>query len=161
MSLKLWIATAFDPVYGNGGWAYVRADAAGLSGKAGGERRTTAGALGPLAIAAALADVDLKTPLTVYASPALAAGLAALPAWAAAGWRTDDNEPVPDRAQWEPLLPKLGARPLTVLAAPPGPNTPTAFCAAWAELGRDKAKATGKPFASAIPKPNLSKVKGL
>ena len=161
MTLRLWIATAFDPVYGNGGWAYVRADAAGLSGKAGGERRTTVGALGPLAIAAALADADSKAPLTIYAAPALAEALAALPGWSAAGWRTDDNEPVPDRAQWEPLLPKLGARPLTVLAAPKGTDTPTAFCAAWADLGRDKAKATGKPFASAIPKPNLSKVKGL
>lgn len=159
--MKLWIATAFDAVYGNGGWAYVRADAQGLTGKAGGERRTTAGALGPLAIAAALADADMKAPLTLYAAPALAAALSALPGWAAAGWRTEDSEPVPYRAQWEPLLPRLGARPLTVLPAPAGADTPTAFCAAWAELGRDKAKATGKAFASAIPKPNLAKVRGL
>ncbi|WP_304192286.1 hypothetical protein [Phenylobacterium aquaticum] len=161
MSVRLWISTLFDPVYRCGGWAYVRANGADLTGQAGGQRQTTAGGLAPLALAAALADLDPKAALTLHASPAVRAVLAALPAHVAAGWRTPDNEPVPDAELWKALLPKLGARPLTVLAAPEGKLNPTAFAVAWAELGRDKAKASGKPFASSIPKTNLAKVKGL
>lgn len=161
MSVRLWVSTLFDPVYRCGGWAYVRADGAELTGQAGGQRQTTAGGLGPLALAAALADLDPKTPITIHAAAPLRAAITALPGHVAAGWRTPDNEPVADADLWKLLLPKLGARPITVLPAPEGKINPTAFADAWAELGRDKAKASGKAFAAAIPKTNLAKVKGL
>ena len=47
-----------------------------------------------------------------------------------------------------------------VRTQPADARTPAGFAAAWAELARDKAKTKGT-FKNPIPRPNLTKVRGL
>ena len=59
---------------------------------------------------------------------------------------------------WAQLATALKGRTVTLGTSEPSVGSPAAFAQAWADLARDKAKAAG-PFASAIPKPNLAKLK--
>lgn len=67
------------------------------------------------------------------------------------------DAPTEDLDLWAQLLTAARGRALTFAAAPRGPRTAAAFLGAWAEVGQDKAKTTGR-FSAAIPKSNLAKL---
>jgi hypothetical protein len=147
--IRLWVETSHHTAFRCGGWAFVRADRGGIAGKAGGERNVSAASTARDALLQALsglpagASIQLTTasPLILRA-PALAAAAA-------------DQGPPEDAAVWASLQPALAAYAITFEAAPAAPRTPPAFTAAWAEQGRDKAKARGA-FAAVIPRSNLA-----
>jgi hypothetical protein len=137
--IALWIHGTCNPALRCGGWAWVRQIGAGLAGSdlagsAGGDRGVTDPVPMVLAaLASALADLPKTAsgPLTIHAQSAAAAQAV--------------------RAALAQL-----SRPASVAVAQPEPRTPAAFAGAWAELARDKAKATGA-FSNPIPKTNLAK----
>jgi hypothetical protein len=161
---SVWICAAFHPTYLCGGWAYVQDAQGQVTGAAGGERRTTASRMALTGLAAALrglppcksatatAPVDIRT-----TSPDLALFAEIL---AGLGEQTPAAPPETDLDIWARVISASTGRRLALTLMDPGPNTPLAFAAAWAELARDKAKATG-PFTASIPKTNLAKVAGL
>jgi hypothetical protein len=71
-----------------------------------------------------------------------------------AGFADGKDPPAENLDLWAQVSAALKAVRIVPTAAVAG--TPVAFATAWAELARDKAKATGG-FRSAIPKPNLAK----
>lgn len=159
--VRVWIAAAFYPVYRCGGWALVRNVQGVVSGMAGGERHSTgmrvalAGlAAGLQGLPAAADAIEIQT-----TSPELAALAAFLSAPQAPGAKPPGDDGA-DLDFWAQILTAAKGRRLSVVAVAPQPKTPAAFAGAWADLARDKAKATG-PFTAAIPKPNLAKVQGL
>jgi hypothetical protein len=79
---------------------------------------------------------------------------------ASLGASTRAAGPEEDLDLWAPILTASAGRRLSLSIAPAAAATPLGFAAAWAELSRDKAKATGA-FTAAIPKPNLAKAQGL
>lgn len=146
----LWLELSHHPAFRVGGWAFVRRNPDGvLSGWAGGERRVTAERTALLALLAALKDV--RGPARVLtAAPAIAA----IPGRIAAAQGGEDP-PTEDLDLWAQAMTALGRGDIE-LARAAADDRPSAFAAAWAELGRDRAKDKG-PFTSAIPKPNLAK----
>ena len=156
--IKIWTCAAFSPVYRCGGWASVRFSQGQASGAAGGERNATASRIALAGLVAALRDlppgeaVDIRT-----TSPELAAFADIL---AGLGTQAQAEAPIDDLDLWAQILAASAGRRLTMARVRLAPTTPTAFANAWAELARDKAKATGS-FTSAIPKPNLAKIPGL
>ncbi len=162
---RIWHCAAFFPVYRCGGWAFVRQSQGVLTGAAGGDRHATARRVSLLGLLAALKDLPPLTPadgqspirvqtnsLDLYAyADFIAEGLQA---------HGQDSAPVDDLDLWAEIALAARGRRLTLARAPMQANTPIAFAAAWAELGRDKAKATG-PFAAPIPRTTLAKVQGL
>jgi len=156
--VKIWLSAAFLPVYRCGGWASVRVSDGQRSGLAGGERNTTASRVALSGLVAALRDlppgavVDVRT-----TSPELAPFAAVI---ASLGTQTPAAAPEDDLDLWARIIAASAGRRLSLVRTPVDPAAPTAFAHAWAELARDKAKATGA-FTSAIPKPNLAKVQGL
>ena len=139
--LNIWLEISHHTAFRIGGWAFVRAEAGGLSGQAGGERRLEAERTALLALLAALAGV--KGPATVATSSPL---VAAIPARLAA-----DPPPADNLDLWAQARAALAAGPVRIVRAPANP-----FCASWADLARDRAKDKGA-FSSAIPKANLAK----
>lgn len=161
MSLRLWTCADHHTAFRCGGWAWVRADGAELTGQAGGTRNTTAGRNLLEGLSAALAALPPAGEVAIHTCEAnLAKALTALPQIAAGGWKDVKGEPLADADLWQAIAARLSQRGYTAHHAPPAPGTPMAFAAAWADLARDKAKSHG-PFASAIPKPNLAKIQGL
>ena len=154
MSTRLWLGVLFDPIYRCGGWAVVRQGAEGALGHAGGLRQTDPGALAAAALEAGLKGVE--GPVALVLGKDLAGPVSSLAVWAKAGWTEADGAPVAEG--WKALAARLSGRSASLMRAPDGANA--AFVAAWAELGRDRAKAQG-PFTAAIPKPNLAKLTGL
>ncbi|MDB5465472.1 MAG: hypothetical protein JWQ46_234 [Phenylobacterium sp.] len=150
--VRIWIEASHHTAFGCGGWAFVRAEGAALSGVAGGERHTRAERMGLAGLAAALQGLPKSATLEIHTSDAVAAGVARRIAGIAAG----EDPPTEDLDLWAQITAALKDRQARVLKVAVEPRTPGSFAAAWAELARDKAKATG-PFASAIPKPNLAK----
>lgn len=148
----VWIELSHHAAFRVGGWACVRREPDGaLSGYAGGERRVASERTALLALLAALRDV--RGPARVLTAAPL---IAAIPVRIAAAQAGEDR-PSEDLDLWAQAMTALaGAGGGVVIArAAPGDRT-SAFAAAWAELGRDRAKDKG-PFVSAIPKPNLAK----
>lgn len=144
-STHIWVETSHHPAFRCAGWAFVRQDGAELSGAAGGERHVTP----ERAVLAGLAEA-LKG-LAAGAAVEVRTGnrqIAALPG-RIAGFAAGEDPPAEDLDLWAQLSTAL--KTVRIVAAPPN-----AFAAAWAELARDKAKATGG-FRSPIPKPNLAK----
>ena len=148
--VRLWIETSHHAAFRCGGWAFLVHDGKGLSGMAGGDRNITpernvlAGLTQALKDAPAGAAVQVSSAnAAITTLPRKMAGFAAEP-------------PLLDLDLWAQISTALGARTVTFAAAANQPKTPTAFAAAWAELARDKGKATG-PFKSAIPRTNLAK----
>ena len=148
--VRIWIETSHHAAFRCGGWAFVLHDGKGLSGMAGGERGVTPERTALAGLAQALKDAPAGAAVQVAsANPAITAltrRMAGFPA----------EPPLLDLDLWAQLSTALKARPVTFAVALVEPKTPTAFAAAWAELARDKAKATG-PFKSAIPRTNLAK----
>jgi len=162
--IRIWICAAYHAVYHCGGWATVRISQGVASGVAGGERHTTASRTALAGLAAALRDLPVAgegapgqpifiqtTSVELAAFATVLAGLGA-PSQAAA--------PDEDLDLWAQIVVGARGRSLELVHALLEPGGPSAFVSAWADLARDKAKASG-PFTAAIPKPNLAKLPGL
>jgi hypothetical protein len=156
MTVNIWTAAAYHTAFRCGGWAYVREGAPELAGAAGGDRNTTLEQMAFAGLAAALktlpkADkpVQVHTPHTelVGLSSHLKTGV------------TPKDLSAEVQGAWLTILQLAAARPIEIVYSPPVVKTPIAFAFAWAELARDKAKASGH-FISPIPKPNLAKMPG-
>jgi hypothetical protein len=152
--IQLWLCAVFDPAHRCGGWAFVRPGA----GAAGGERYSTASrialaglAAGLRALPAGAAAVEVRTDSVELA------GFARL---IASLGRPVDQPPEDDLDLWAQITSLSAGRRIGLVRAPRDAATPIGFAAAWAELARDKARASGA-FTAAIPKANLAKVPGL
>jgi hypothetical protein len=161
---SVWICAAFHPTYLCGGWAYVRDGQGQVTGAAGGERRTTAGRMALAGLAAALRGLAPARPASGLSpvhiqtdSPDLARFEEVL---AGLGQSTPNVPPEADLDLWAQIISASAGLRLTLARKTLDANSPLAFATAWAELARDKAKATG-PFAAMIPKTNLAKVASL
>lgn len=143
--VRVWIAAAYHPAFLCGGWAAVRLTAGQVAGAAGGERRTTAERMALAGLAWALGDLPPGGAVEVLTT---SPGLAALAVAA--------EPPETDADLWKQVRSAAQGRRLSIVQASAKTGEPLAFATAWAELSRDKAKATG-PFAAAIPKANLAK----
>jgi hypothetical protein len=157
MTVRVWTCAAYLPIYQCGGWAYVREGRTGLEGAAGGDRHTTLELMVFAGLAAALKTLPKgDTPVAIYTPHTELVGLAR---HLVAGTQPDDLsaevQPV-----WAIVLALAANRPMRLIHMAAEARTPIAFTLAWAELARDKAKATGH-FLNVIPKPNLAKVPGL
>ena len=154
--IRIWARSSHHAAFRCGGWAWVRDDAEPV-GQAGGERNTTAPRMALAALVAALKEAP-KGPLALdLADPAFARAVRRLvqgPAF------TAEEAPTEDLDLWAPLTKALAGRSVTLapIVAEAFKGSPAAFAEAWAELARDKAKAAG-PFAAAIPRANLAKLK--
>lgn len=130
------------------GWAYVVAgDPA--SGAAGGRRRVGAWTGAAAALSAVL---QAGGGLVLTAHPRIAGLIAAV----RAGAPPEGLEPA-DLAAFDQLLKLAAGQPLGFQPTRAAPGGAAAFCAAWAELARDRAKAKGD-FTAPIPKPNLARL---
>jgi hypothetical protein len=156
MTVNIWVAAAHHAAFRCGGWAYVREGAPELTGAAGGDRNTTLEQMAFAGLAAALKTLPkAATPVQVHTPHPELVGLSDH-----LKTRTtpkDLSEEV--HSAWMVIVHLAVARPIQIVYAPPLARTPIAFALAWAELGRDKAKASGH-FISPIPKPNLAKMPG-
>jgi ribonuclease HI len=154
--IQIWLSAAHLPVYRCGGWASVRVDQGQRSGLAGGERNTTAGRIALAGLAAALRDLPPAAAVEIQTTSAELAAHAGV----IAGHGPQTQPPTENLDLWAEIIAASAGRRLTLVHAPAATGTPLRFAAAWAELSRDKAKATGA-FTAAIPKPNLARVVGL
>ncbi len=153
--VRLFVETVYHPAFRFGGWGLVRAAGAVLSGAAGGERSMTAARIDLMDLIAALDGLAAGEAVVVQsANPGVIGAARRLAAPPPAG---SEDAPTDDLDLWARALTAVQGRALTVKAAVREPRTPAAFCFAWAEVGRDKAKmnAQGK-FSAAIPKVNLA-----
>jgi ribonuclease HI len=150
--ITLWLEISHHAAFRVGGWAYVRREPEGaVLGYAGGERRIDAERATLLGLIAALKDTRGATPVQIRtASPRVAAIPARLKA-AQAG----EEAPSENLELWAQLATALSAAPIEVVAGA-AEDRAAGFAAAWAEVGRDRAKDKGN-FTAAIPKPNLLK----
>ena len=149
-AVRIWVETTHHAAFRCGGWAFVRKDPGGLSGAAGGDRSVTPERAMLAGLAEALKGLTVGASVEVRSSNAR---IAALPA-RIASFGSGVDPPTENLDLWAQLTTAL--KSVRIVGAVNSPGTPSAFAAAWAELARDKAKATG-PFRSAIPKPNLLK----
>ena len=148
--VRIWIETSHHAAFRCGGWAFVLYDGKGLSGMAGGDRSVTPERTVLAGLAQALKDAPAGASIQVFSANPAISGLARRMAGFAA------EPPLLDLDLWAQVSTGLKARSVTFAVAVVQPKTPTAFAAAWAELARDKAKATGA-FKSPIPRTNLAK----
>lgn len=162
MTLRLWIEINFQAPYRTGGWAWLRQDGKAVSGAAGGERDVDAEAFCVHALRAALADLPEGAALMLHLSdPMLIEGVRTMSARRSAGWTDSAGAVDPAAEAWEAVAKAMTGRTLSLVRTQPADaRTPAGFAAAWAELGRDKAKTKGT-FKNLIPRPNLAKVRGL
>jgi len=156
---RIWTCASFHDAYLCGGWASLRRGGSQVVGVAGGERRTTASRMALAGLAAGLRDIPPSADVEVRTTSPDLAGFAGL--LASLGEKTH-TAPAPeaDLDLWARIITAATGRRLTLIPIPQEPDGPLAFAGAWANLARDKAKATG-PFTAAIPKANLAKVAGL
>jgi ribonuclease HI len=150
--VRIWLAISHHTAFRIGGWAYVRADGALLTGHAGGDRRTDAERAALAGLVAALKGVDGSQPMVIRTTSAL---VAAVPARISAA-RSGGEAPEEHLDFWAQAATALAKASVQIVRVEAPPGSPSAFAAAWAELARDKAKDKG-PFAAAIPKSNLAK----
>lgn len=154
---RIWTQSSYHSAFKCGGWAYVRDDASGVSGQAGGDRYTTPVRMALTGLIAALKEAP-KGAIAIHTDNAEVVRVGAM---LAKGLQPQGDEaPEDDLDLWAQLAAALPGRPATFARSGPDPKTPNAFAGAWADLARDKANAKGV-FSSAIPKPNLAKVAGL
>jgi ribonuclease HI len=157
-AIKIWLSAAYHPVYRCGGWASVRVGQGGRRGLAGGERNTTADRIALAGLVAALRDLPPGAVVEVRTTSAELAGFAGV--IAGLGGAAPVAAPEQDLDLWAQIIAASAGRSVTLVHVQAAPGTPLTFAAAWADLARDKAKATGA-FSAAIPKPNLAKIAGL
>ena len=163
-AIRIWTCAAHSPVYGCGGWAAVRVGPGLVAGVAGGERNTTASRTALSGLAAALRDqppADGSTssdPISIQTTSPELAGFGDF--LASLGQPSQPVGPDEDLDLWAQISTAAKGRRFRPVLTPLEVGTPSAFASAWADLARDKAKATGA-FATAIPKANLAKIPGL
>jgi len=159
--IEIWTCAAYHPAYRCGGWASVRVSLGQVTGAAGGERYTTASRMTLAGLVAALRDLPPAAAAGAITIRTLNPELAAF-AHVLAGpeAQTTGDAPEDDLDLWAQALTATKGRQVSLVRVPLQPDTPTTFVSAWADLARDKAKASG-PFTAAIPKPNLAKAPGL
>ena len=150
--VRTWLEVSHHAAFRVGGWAWVRADGAAVTGAAGGERRIDAERTALLGLIAALRSPGAPGPTRLHTGSDL---VVAIPARLEAA-RAGDNPPAEDLDLWAQIMTALGAGTVQIVRVERAPATPSAFAAAWAELGRDRAKDKG-PFTAPIPKSNLAK----
>ena len=150
--LHIWLETSHHLAFRVGGWAWVRADGALVTGHAGGERRIDAECAALAGLAAALREAKGYGPIRLHTASEL---IAAIPGRIRAA-QAGEDAPAANLELWAQLSAALAATPVQMVRSELAPRTPSAFAAAWAELARDKAKDRG-PFTSPIPKSNLAK----
>ena len=147
--MRIWLEVSHHQAFRVGGWAFVRDEGGVVTGTAGGDRRLDAERTALMGLLAALNGVKLAA--TVQTASPLVASIPARIIAAKAG----DKVPTENLDLWAQATTALSTGHVKIVRTPPD-EKPVIFCAAWAELGRDKAKDRG-PFSSAIPKPNLAK----
>ncbi len=161
--IRTWICAAYHAVYRCGGWAAVRVSQGQASGAAGGERHTTARRTALAGLAAAMRDLPAageaasSQPVFIQTTSVELAGFATF--LAGLGGTAQAAAPDEDLDLWAQIVTGARGRPLELVHTALEPGGPSAFVSAWADLARDKAKASG-PFTAAIPKPNLAKFPG-
>jgi len=156
MTVNIWTAAAYHAAFRCGGWAYVRESAPELAGAAGGDRNTTLEQMAFAGLAAALKTLPkAQAPVDVHTPHEELVGLSKYLKTGA----TPDDLSAEIQGSWRTILHLATLRPIQIVYGPPLAKTPIAFAFAWAELARDKAKASGH-FISPIPKPNLAKMPG-
>jgi ribonuclease HI len=150
--IRIWVETSHNAALRCGGWAYVLAEGSALSGAAGGERTPSSERMALAGLVEALKDVPAKAGLEVLsAQPLILETPRRLAAFAAGEEPPEDNVEL-----WAQLSKALKEHQATFRRVINEPRTPTAFAAAWTDLARDKAKASGA-FRAPIPKSNLAK----
>jgi len=163
-STQIWICAAYHAVYRCGGWAAARVSQGQAFGVAGGERNTTARRTALAGLAAALRDLPAAgqaTPIQPILIQTTSTELAAFATFLAGlGATAQAAAPDEDLDLWAQIVTGARGRSLELVHTALEPGGPSGFVAAWADLGRAKAKASGA-FTSAIPKPNLAKFPGL
>lgn len=148
--LFIWLEISHHAPFRMGGWAYVRADGAAVTGQAGGDRRVDAERAALIGLLAALKETAGRPARLLTASPLVAT----VPARIAAA---QADPPTDNLDLWAQAAKALASGTVRIGRALPEPRGVTEFAAAWAEFARDKAKDKG-PFISAIPKPNLARL---
>ena len=148
----IWVEVSHHEAFRCGGWAFVRRADGALEGVAGGDRATSAERTALNGVVQALTGLPAGVAARVMSASPLVLGLPRR----IAGFEGGDGPPAEALELWAQLAAALKARSVSFAASKAEARTPTAFAAAWAELARDKAKATG-PFRAPIPKPNLAK----
>jgi hypothetical protein len=156
MIVNIWTAAAHHAAFRCGGWAYVREGAPELAGAAGGDRNATLAQMAFAGLAAALKTLPkAATPVKIHTPHTELVGLSQ---HLKAGSSPQDLSSEV-QGSWATILQLAAARPIQLVYSPPLAKTPIAFVLAWADLARDKAKASGH-FISPIPKPNLANMPG-
>ena len=125
-----------------------------VTGRVGGERRTSKARMALAGLVASLKEVSAGAVSIDLADPELARMAQVM-----ARGQVPDEPPLEDLDLWAQLTIALKGKAATfTLAAGPGAlGGPQAFAQAWADLAQDKAKAGGT-FTAVIPKPNLAKL---
>lgn len=152
MTVHLWFHATYAEPYKAGGWAWARLIGGETSGAAGGEKHVSFERLELLGLSTALPGLPEQEPLIIHTANARLLALNGLLAGTG-------EPPESDLDVWARLQAALSKRPVKVAAGKAAPETALGFVAAWADLGKDRAK--GGPFKAAIPKPNLARAAGL
>jgi len=150
--IRVWLEVSHHAAFRVGGWAWVRADGASISGNAGGDKRIDHERAALAGLVAAFGKAPGPRPVQLHTASDL---VAAIPARIEAA-RAGETPPDRDLDLWAQAMTALAATPVAIVRTLPAPGAPTAFTAAWAEFARDNAKDRG-PFTSPIPKVNLAK----
>jgi hypothetical protein len=151
-SVTLWLEISHHAAFRIGGWAFVRRADGELGGYAGGGRRIDAERAALAGLVAALGREPAgPAPVRVFTTSRLVAAIPGRIRAAEAG----EGAPEANLDLWAQAMRALAARPVEIKLGSAS-ERPTGFAAAWAELGRDRAKDQGD-FTAAIPKPNLAK----
>jgi hypothetical protein len=146
--VRIWLEISHHTAFRLGGWSFVRADGAQVSGAAGGERQLDLERIGLVGLLAALKDVPAGADVLLRSA---SDAVALIPARIADA----ENPPSENLDLWARAMTALKARRVTMERVTATPRTPTAFAAAWAAQGLERAKPKGS-FSAAIPKPNLA-----
>ena len=150
--VRIWLEISHHAAFRVGGWAGVRADGVAVTGSAGGERRIDAERTALAGLAAALKSPAAPRPTRLFTSSDL---VAAIPARIRAA-QEGEGAPTENLDLWAQVMTALAPGVIRIVQVARTPGTPSAFAAAWAELGRDRVKDKG-PFTAPIPKSNLAK----
>lgn len=145
---RLVLALDHSTPFACAGWAYVIAGDT-PTGAAGGRRRVGAWTGAAVALGAVL-QAGGGMVLTGHAK------VASLIAAVRAGQPPEGLDGA-EQAAFTELLKLAAGKPLGFQPVRAEPGGAAGFCAAWAELARDRAKAKGD-FTAPIPKPNLVKL---
>lgn len=148
--VRIWLEISHHAAFRVGGWAWVRADGASVSGHAGGDRAADAERTALAGLIAALDRGPSPGPAELHTASDLVAAVPARIKAAQAG----EDPPAGNLDLWARATTLLAAAPVTIVKTP---GAPGAFAAAWADFARDKAKDRGR-FAAPIPKMNLAKL---